>query len=180
LLLYLFTLKEYRSVGWIVALVLAMAAALRLARFNVMLDDPDKPEFAKDFFVGVPAPAGALCALLPIYLHFIGMPRFSGLGVMELGFVLLVAYLMVSRMPTYAGKTLGRRVPREHVLVILILAVLFFVLLATYPFEVLVAMVGTYLICLPVGVLRYKRLAAAHAAEQAKAKPPDKPDTGSA
>jgi CDP-diacylglycerol--serine O-phosphatidyltransferase len=174
LILYFFSLKDYRSIGWIVALVFAMAAALRLARFNVMLDDPDRPAFTKDFFVGMPAPAGALCALLPIYLHFDSLPRFPGLGVFELVYVLAIGALMVSRVPTYAGKTLGRRVPRQHVLPALILVVLFFVLLATFPFEMLTLMVVTYLAYLPLGAQRYRRLEAAHRAEVAAAagKPP--------
>ena len=47
---------------------------LRLARFNVMLDDPNRPEWQKDFFVGMPAPAGAVTSLLPLYLSFLGVP----------------------------------------------------------------------------------------------------------
>ena len=64
--LYTFGLHEIGSIGWIVALVYAMACALRLARFNVMIDDPGRPEWQKNFFVGIPAPAGALTGLLPV------------------------------------------------------------------------------------------------------------------
>src|SRR5262245_9091021 len=73
LILYLWGLHELRSAGWIAALVLAICAGLRLARFNVMLDDPNRPAWAANFFVGMPAPAGALTALLPIYLSFLGL-----------------------------------------------------------------------------------------------------------
>ncbi len=52
----------------------AIAAGLRLARFNAMIDDPSRPEWKKNFFVGMPAPAGAITALLPIYLQFLGVP----------------------------------------------------------------------------------------------------------
>ena len=58
-----------KSFGWVAALLFAMACALRLARFNVMLDDPDQPAWRKTFFVGMPAPAGAIVGLLPIYLR---------------------------------------------------------------------------------------------------------------
>src|ERR671917_798687 len=74
LILYSFVLHELRSLGWIAALVFAIAAALRLARFNVMIDDPNRPEWKKNFFVGMAAPMGALTSLLPIYLHFLGVP----------------------------------------------------------------------------------------------------------
>ena len=56
-------------------MVFAICAGLRLARFNVMIDDPNRPAWAANFFVGMPAPAGAITVLLPIYVYFLGMPR---------------------------------------------------------------------------------------------------------
>src|ERR1700740_2327790 len=76
LILYFWGLHDLRSAGWIAALVYAICAALRLARFNVMLDDPDRPAWAANFFVGMPAPAGAITVLLPIYASFLGLARF--------------------------------------------------------------------------------------------------------
>ncbi|MGL4322572.1 MAG: CDP-alcohol phosphatidyltransferase family protein [Beijerinckiaceae bacterium] len=169
LLLYFFSFKEFGNVGWIVGLLFAIACALRLARFNVMLDDPNKPAFTKDFFTGIPAPAGALCAMLPIYVHLIGADRFRGQGILELLFVLFVAAMMVSKVPTYAGKTLGQSIPRDKVLIVLLLIVLTAVLLVSYPFEMLTAGVLVYLACLPLGVARYRRLERNHAAAQAAA-----------
>ena len=166
LLLYFFSFKAFGNVGWVVCLLFAIASALRLARFNVMLDDPNKPPFTKDFFTGIPAPAGALCALLPIYLHLSGLPRFAGQSAVELLFVLFVAGMMVSKVPTYAGKTLGQSIPRDKVLIVLLLIVLSAVLLASFPFEMLTAGVLAYLAFLPLGVRRYKRLERDHAAAQ--------------
>src|ERR1700674_1834683 len=71
LILYFWGLHELRSAGWIAALVFAICAGLRLARFNVSTDDPNRPAWASNFFVGMPAPAGAITVLLPIYLHFL-------------------------------------------------------------------------------------------------------------
>ena len=68
--LFVADLHAVKSFGWVAALLFAMACALRLARFNVMLDDPDQPAWRKNFFVGMPAPAGAIVGLLPIYLRF--------------------------------------------------------------------------------------------------------------
>src|SRR5713226_10579911 len=68
LILYFWELHELKSAGWIAALVFAICAALRLARFNVMIEDPNRPAWAGNFFVGVPAPAGAITVLLPIYM----------------------------------------------------------------------------------------------------------------
>src|SRR6201985_216111 len=73
LMLYFWSLHELGHAGWIAAMVFAICAGLRLARFNVMIDDPNRPAWTADFFVGMPAPGGAITVLLPIYLHFLGV-----------------------------------------------------------------------------------------------------------
>src|SRR5580698_4798167 len=75
LILYFWGLHELKSAGWIAAMVFAICTGLRLARFNVMIDDPDRPVWTANFFVGMPAPAGAITVLLPIYLSFLGLPH---------------------------------------------------------------------------------------------------------
>src|SRR6201999_1506633 len=74
LILYVWQLHDLNNVGWIAAMNFAISDGLRLARFNATMDDPNKPAFAANFFTGVPAPAGAICVLLPIYLAFLGVP----------------------------------------------------------------------------------------------------------
>src|SRR5271154_6483403 len=75
LILYFWGLHELKSAGWIAALVFATCCGLRLARFNVMIDDPNKPAWAGNYFVGMPAPAGAITVLLPVYMHFLDVPH---------------------------------------------------------------------------------------------------------
>ena len=75
LILYFWGLNELGNLGWIAAMVFAICAALRLARFNVQIEDPNRPAWAGNFFTGVPAPAGAIAVLLPIYLCFLQVPR---------------------------------------------------------------------------------------------------------
>src|SRR6202163_738181 len=93
LILYFWGLHELKSAGWIAALVFAICAALRLARFNVMIEDPDKPPWAGNFFTGIPAPAGAITVLLPIYLNFLGLPRLSFVAPVTLVYTLAIAFL---------------------------------------------------------------------------------------
>ncbi|KQO51228.1 CDP-alcohol phosphatidyltransferase family protein [Methylobacterium sp. Leaf85] len=159
LILYGFALKELRSLGWIVALIFAIAMALRLARFNAMLDDPNRPAWKKDFFVGMPAPAGALTAMLPLYLHFLGLPFERWAAPVVLGYTLCIALLVVSTVPTFSGKTMGKRVPREWVLPIFLVVVAAFGLFISYPFEAMVVMAGGYLVTLPIGAAQYRRRA---------------------
>ena len=158
LVLYSFVLFNLRALGWIVALVFAIAAALRLARFNVMLDDPNRPEWKKNFFVGMPAPAGAIASLLPIYLHFLGVPVAGAAAPLALVYLLLIAFLMVSTIPTFSGKTMGKRVPRDWVLPLFVVTVAFFGLLVSFPFEVLALGTILYLATIPIGAARYRQL----------------------
>ena len=120
LVLYVADLHAAKNFGWVAALLFAMACALRLAQFNVMIDE-DQPAWRKTFFVGMPAPAGAIVGLLPIYLHYafdLGPPT-PGSAVVESLYVLGVALLLASRVPHFSGKSLGR-VPREYVAVVLV------------------------------------------------------------
>src|SRR5690348_179590 len=156
LTLYFWNLHELKSAGWIAALVFAICGGLRLARFNVMIDDPNRPAFAANFFVGVPAPAGAIIVLLPIYVGFLGMPRFSLLAPITFLYTLLIAMLMVSRLPVFSGKKLGTRVAPEMVLPVFVLVVCFFALLLSYPWIVLTIGTVLYLASLPIGWLTYR------------------------
>jgi CDP-diacylglycerol--serine O-phosphatidyltransferase len=143
-------------------LIFALCAALRLARFNVMLDDPNRPAFAGNFFVGMPAPAAAVVVLLPVYVEMLGVPRMSFSPVFYLIFALAIALLMDSKIPTWSGKKLSARVPREYVLPILVLVVLFVALLLSYPWELLTVSVLTYLGTIPLAFMHYRRLEKAH------------------
>jgi CDP-diacylglycerol--serine O-phosphatidyltransferase len=161
LVLYFWGLNELKNLGWIACLILAIAAGLRLARFNVMLDDPNRPAWQTDFFVGMPAPMGALTVMLPIYLYLLGVPDGRTLHLFALVHTVAIAFIMVSQVPVFAGKKLGMRVPRHLVLVVFTLAVLLIAATISYPWEVLSLLTITYLASLPFGWLHYRRLDAA-------------------
>src|SRR5580693_1098141 len=110
LILYFWGLHELRSVGWIAVLIFAICAGLRLARFNVMVDDPNRPAWAGNFFVGMPAPAGAITVLLPIYASFLEVPYGMPLIWLTFIYTLAVAFVMVSTIPVFSGKQLGKRI----------------------------------------------------------------------
>ncbi len=154
LILYWWELRDLGNVGWIAAMVFAICGALRLARFNVMIDDPNRPVWAGDFFMGVPAPAGALTVLLPIYVDLLGLVKTP--ATLTLLYTLAIAYLMVSRLPVFSGKRVGKRVPPEMVLPVFVLVVLFFALLIAYPWWVLSIGTVCYLAGLPFGWLSYQ------------------------
>lgn len=149
ILLFVWALFEVRSLGWIVVMVFAICAALRLARFNVALDVPDKPEWQGNYFVGVPAPAGAITVLLPVYMEFVGTPHGFWTAPLVLVYTLAIGLLMVSQLPTWSGKLIGRRIPRDLVLAVFVVGVLVVALLVSYPWQM--ATIGTlaYLATLP-------------------------------
>jgi CDP-diacylglycerol--serine O-phosphatidyltransferase len=171
LMLYSFLLHELKAVGWIAVLVFAIAMVLRLARFNVMLDDPHRPEWKKNFFTGMPAPAGALTSMLPLYLSFLGVPMGPAAAPIALVYLLGLAFLMVSTIPVYSGKTIGLKVPRHWVLPIFVLSAAVFGLLANFPWEMLTVITVLFLASIPLSVMRYRQLDRAHAAQAAQPQP---------
>lgn len=165
ILLFIWGFGDVKSMGWIVALIFALASALRLARFNVALDD-DKPKWQYNYFSGMPTPAAAIVVLLPLYLAHVGLDvraeRWMVLGM--LCYTLTIALLMVSNVPTYSGKLLGERIGREWVLPLFILAVTVVAHLVTYPYETLLTISLVYLACVPLSWRRFQELERAHEA----------------
>jgi CDP-diacylglycerol--serine O-phosphatidyltransferase len=101
--------------------------------------------------------------MLPVYLHIIGVPV-QEYGALPVGiYILFIAFLSISRIPCYAGKTLGTRIPRTQVLPIFVAVVIVAGLLFAYTFEVLTVVVIAYLALIPVSVARYRKLERAHA-----------------
>jgi len=180
LILYFWSLHDLKSVGWIAALVFAICAGLRLARFNVMIDDPNKPAWAGNFFTGMPAPAGAITVLLPIYLFFLGAQGGLVATWMVFVYTLGIAFLMVSRIPVFSGKKIGQRVPPEMVLPVFVATVIFLALLISYPWEVLTAGTLLYLGSLPFGWLSYREYERQAVNESAAGAKPDTMDASPA
>jgi CDP-diacylglycerol--serine O-phosphatidyltransferase len=164
LLLYLWSMHEIKGLGWFAVLVFAIAAALRLARFNVMIEDPAKPAWHAQFFVGMPAPAGAVTVLLPLYLHLsvLELPATKTLAVFNIIYVLAIAFLMASRIPHFSGKKVGR-IPRDLVIPVLFGVGVTILLLAIFPMELLAVVSVAFLAAIPVSIKRYNALARAEA-----------------
>ena len=158
LILYFSSLHRIPSFGWFAALVFVIAAALRLARFNTMLEDPDRPAWHANFFTGMPAPAGAIVGLLPLYVQlssFVTPGTRLPVG-LDIGFVILVAFLMASRIPFFSGKKIGR-IPREWFMAILFAVAAILLLLATFPMEMMIGLSVVYLGTTPFAIRRWRR-----------------------
>jgi CDP-diacylglycerol--serine O-phosphatidyltransferase len=162
LVLYAYLLDQAGSRGWIAALLFAIACGMRLARFNVLDEDPDKPAWQAEYFVGVPAPAGAVVVMLPIYLVFNGVFEPSRIAALAASaFAILVAFLLVSRLPVYSGKNL--RIPGDKLPYVILGVVFYMLLIFTYTWETLSLSALAYLAFLPLSAMAYTRRAAKEA-----------------
>lgn len=155
LVIYLWTLNEVR-LGWFAALALAIACALRLARFNAQIDVDVQPHKSAGFLTGIPAPVGAGLSFLPFYLwQATGIESFRE-PLLVGPWVALVALLMISNLATLSWGSLR---PRRPVRLWVILAVgLVFAALLLEPWWTLAAICFGYLALLPVGFIRYARV----------------------
>lgn len=167
MVLYFTMLHELKSFGWVAALVFAICACLRLARFNVQPKEADQPAFTRDFFVGVPAPAGAMVGLLPLYLLQLGLEKTILVDALAALFIIGIGLLMVSNLPAYSGKSLGKRVPRQIAMPMILAVVVFVAILLSYPWFTLSLVAVIYLVALPWSQSYYNRLETAHLQNQA-------------
>jgi CDP-diacylglycerol--serine O-phosphatidyltransferase len=174
LVLYAFLLDRAGSPGWIAALLFVIACGLRLARFNVLDDDTERPAWQGEYFVGVPAPAGAAVVLLPAYIGFMGVETERPLVYSACIFTVLVAILMISRLPVYSGKTVGKRISKDSVIPLIFGLVFYVLLLVIYPWQTLSVSVVAYLVFLPLSARAYSRRADAEEA-QAQTAPAEQP-----
>lgn len=155
LIVYLWTLHQLPSMGWIAALAFAICCVLRLARFNSRLDELDQPHKEAGFLTGVPAPLGAGLAFLPIYLWIAtGVSEFANpiaVGV----WMVLVAVLMISSLPTLGWSRM--RPPPSMRLGVLALVGLTVAALLTEPWYTLAAITIVYLVLIPIGIAAYAK-----------------------
>lgn len=154
--LYLWSLHEGGHWGWVVTLLFIICCALRLARFNTMLDDPPMPPWAYNFFVGVPAPAGAALALLPLIFWEQFNGDFLAHPILVAIHMIVVGGLMVSRLPTFSFKRFA--VPHVYVLPTMVGAGLLVSLLVTEPWATLGVLLLLYGASIPLAFRRFRVL----------------------
>ena len=156
LILFLWSLQTAPRFGWIAALSLAVCCALRLARFNARLDSAEQPHKSAGFNTGVPAPAGAGLAFVPIYLWLItGDERFRDwAGVMA--WTIFIAALMISSLPTYSWSSIRIR-PAWRLFALAGVALLGAALIVA-PWATLLLVAALYLLMIPVALASYRRV----------------------
>jgi CDP-diacylglycerol--serine O-phosphatidyltransferase len=157
LVVYVYALDQAHTLGWIAALIYAIAAGLRLARFNVMAERENKASWQSEYFVGVPAPAGAMLVMLPVYVGFLGFDTTKTFALWSSAYTVVIAFLLVSRLPVWSGKSETSRIRRDFVLPIMLGVVVYVALLMSYTWEVMVVTVVCYLLSLPYGARLWQK-----------------------
>ena len=156
LLLYYWALRDLRGIGWVLALVFAVCCALRLARFNTRIDNADLPAWTSKFFTGVPAPAGAGLALVPMIATFQFGPGFVDKPIIVGSNMFAVSLMMVSQVPTFSFKRV--RVPHHNVVPALLVVGLLAALLVSEPWITLLLVAVAYIASIPWSIVVHRRL----------------------
>ena len=156
LILFLWSLQNAPRFGWIAALALAVCCALRLARFNARLDAAEQPHKSAGFNTGVPAPAGAGLAFVPIYLWLITGNELFRRWEPVMAWTVLIAALMISSLPTYSWSSI--RIRRDWRLFALAGVALLGAALVVAPWATLLAAAALYLLMIPFALASYARV----------------------
>lgn len=158
LILYLWSLTDAPRFGWICALLFAVFCALRLARFNAQIDVTEQPRKAAGFLTGIPAPAAAIGAMLPLYLWFITEGREPWLRSPWLvaPWMAFIAFLMISSIATYGWSSLRlrRNIRFEALAVIVAIGAA----LVSAPWPTLAGLCVIYLALIPFSAASYRRI----------------------
>ena len=157
ILMYQWSVNVIPHWGWIFTLMFASGMAMRLARFNTMLEDASVPEYWSHYFVGVPAPMAAAIAIMPMLISF-GFPEYQYILRNEYVcsiIMILVTYLMVSRIPTISLKK--TKINSSLFLPLMIIFVLFISCLLTQPWLTLGLFTLGYVLTIPFTVVKFMK-----------------------
>ena len=158
-IIYISALHQWKGFGWAIALLYVICATLRLARFNTdLLETDTKKDWEKKFFRGVPMPAGAFLALLPMMISFATGTKFYEEAWICAPMLVLVGALFVSRIPTYALK--GRKINAENLLYVMLAGGIAITALINAFWYALSCIGLGYLLTLPFSYRSYNRIAA--------------------
>jgi CDP-diacylglycerol--serine O-phosphatidyltransferase len=157
-ILYLWVLEESGKIGWIAMVVFAVASAMRLARYNIT-PTPTKGVWSKGFFAGVPAPAGAGMALLPLFIWLMAPDFFESLAIINILvgiWVIFWAGMMVSRIPTWSSKQI--KIKSGMVMPTLAFTALMIAAVVQAPWPMLTIIGVAYIISIPFSIRHFKKI----------------------
>lgn len=155
-ILYSWTLRDVKGVGWLLALIFTISMALRLARFNTMTqNEGQNAEEKRDYFTGIPAPAAAALALWPMILYFLTDIAFFKDPVFCVIYLGIIAALTVSSLPTFSFKKMS--IKRDYVLLYLLGIAIFATMLVTHVWATMSVVGLAYIATIPMAYIHHRR-----------------------
>ena len=152
--LYFWELNNYGKLGWAITLIYSVCCVLRLARFNLTKNE-ETQKWKNNFFEGIPSPAGGLLILMPLIYELTSLDIGIDLNKITPYMTVLIAFLLVSKVPTLALKKISIS-PKMTVFLLLGMGVIFIALLF-YTLETLLIFGAVYLLSIPFSVIIYKK-----------------------
>jgi CDP-diacylglycerol--serine O-phosphatidyltransferase len=155
MLIYLWSFQqyEYKVISWASIMLFVVCMAIRLARFNTSLVESKEIKMDSRFFTGVPAPSGAILALIPMILDFEITSFISGFSIRNytLGinlYIVVVALSLASRIPTISLKNFY--IKPEYLSLSMIISAAIIILAVIYPWYALPSAAIIYILSMPV------------------------------
>lgn len=155
-ILFFFSANEIKSIGWLATVIYAICCVLRLARFNTMTGDDKVPAYWGSFFTGIPAPGGALLATTPLSLFLATGEECFKNPVLVVCFLLIVGFLMISRIPTLSLKKI--KLTRGEIAPVMILFIIALVLLYFHFWYAISVISVLYLLTVPLTVMKFVKV----------------------
>ena len=156
MLLYLWSFQQYehKVISWASIMFFIVCMAIRLARFNTaIVETSDDQKEDSTFFTGVPAPCGAILALIPIILDFEITAMISEFNIRNHTlcinlYIVIIALLLASRFPTLSLKKI--QITPEYLSFSMIISAIVIILAVIYPWYALPGAAIIYLLSIPV------------------------------
>lgn len=147
---------EFKLFAWSAILLFVICMVIRLARFNVGAGSNTN---SKNFFVGVPAPMGAMLFITPIIIDFDIAANFRFDVRSYMFFVtcyqIAMALLVTSRIPTFSFK--NSEIKPEYIWICMLGFAAFIISLIIYPWYLIPIVSLLYLFTIPLSVLAARK-----------------------
>ena len=153
-ILYFWELKNYGKIGWAITLIFSVCCVLRLARFN-LTKISEEAEWKRNYFEGIPSPAGAILILLPLIYELSELQLNIDIKKFTPYLVVIVALLLISNFPTFSLKKIKTS---NHITIFMMLGIaIIFVSLIFFTFKSLLVLGLLYICSIPVSYYLYKK-----------------------
>jgi len=153
-ILYFWELKNYGKIGWAITLIFSVCCVLRLARFN-LTKISENDEWKRNYFEGIPSPAGAILILLPLIYELSEIQLNLDIKKFTPYLVVIVAVFLISNIPTFSLKKI--KISSQLTIFLLFGIAVIFVSLVFFTFKALLVLGILYLTSIPFSYYAYKK-----------------------